>query len=182
MMKRAILAAVLALVAASAVAQTVSVGSSNGQCGQSVTVPVSIDSVSGLLSLEFRMAIDPAVTVTNVAAGTLTSTFAVSSNVVGGQLRVAMATGSPVSGSGTVAMLTFSVASLASGSIPLTISNVLVNDVARTGVSGAIGVTCLHAPAAPANLSPANGATSVAAPVTLRWSAAADATSYSVHF
>src|SRR5205807_4924384 len=109
----------------------------------------------------------PAVTVTSVAAGTLTSSFAVSSNIVGGQLRVAMASGTPASGTGTVAMLTFSVASQASGSIPLTISNVLVNDNARPGVSGAINVSCLHAPAEPVNLSPANGATPVAAPVTL---------------
>ena len=71
-MKRILVTIVLALAAASAVAQTVSVGTINGQCGQSVSVPVSIDNVSGLLSLEFRVAIDPSITSTNVAAGTLT--------------------------------------------------------------------------------------------------------------
>ena len=181
-MKRIVVTIVLALATVSAVAQTVSVGTINGQCGQSVSVPVSIDSVSGLLSLEFRAAIDPSITSTSVAAGTLTSSFAISSNVVGGQLRVAMASGTPVSGGGTVAMLTFNVASSVSGTIPLAISNVLVNDVTRSGVNGAINVTCPHPPAAPTNVSPANGATNVTRPVTLRWNAATDATQYRLYF
>ena len=90
----------LFLVAATAGAQTVSVGAPAGHCGQSVTVPVSIDSVSGMLSVEFRIAFDnAALTVASVTAGTLTSSFATSSNVTGGNsLRVAMASGSPVSG------------------------------------------------------------------------------------
>jgi hypothetical protein len=170
-------------VAAAAGAQTVSVGSPSGRCGQSVTVPVSIDSASGLLSVEFRIAFDnAALTVANVTPGTLTSNFALSQNAGGNSLRVAMASGTPVSGSGTIANVTFNVGAAASGTSALTISNVLVNDAPRNGTSGAAAITCPHAPAAATYIAPLNGATNVAAPVTLRWNAAAGATSYRVNF
>src|SRR5436853_2642754 len=90
-----------AMFSVSAFAQTVTVGSIGAQCGQSVSVPVSIDNVSGLLSLEFRVAIDPSLTLSNVTAGTLTSSFSVSSEVVAGQVRVAVGAGKPGSGGGT---------------------------------------------------------------------------------
>jgi hypothetical protein len=164
-------------------AQTVTIGTSAAQCGQSVSVPVSIDNVSGLLSLEFRVSYDRTMlTMSNVTAGSVTSGFALSSNVAGGQLHVAMASGTPAGGAGTVANILFNVNASAGGALPLTISNVLVNDVAHTGAGGAVNVTCLHAPAAPSNVAPADGATSVASPVTLQWSSVVDATSYRIHF
>src|ERR1051326_28035 len=164
-------------------AQTVTLGTSAAQCGQSVSVPVTIDNVSGLLSVEVRVPYDTTLlTMSNVTVGSLTSGFALSSNIVNGQLRVAMASGTPVSGGGTVANIFFNVNAAASGPLPLTISNVLVNDASRSGVNGAVNATCLAAVAAPANVSPANGATSVAPPVMLQWSAVAGATSYRVHF
>ena len=46
--------------AVAANAQTVTVGSDVGQCGQTLSVPISIDTVPGLLSLEFRIAYDVA--------------------------------------------------------------------------------------------------------------------------
>jgi len=178
-----LLSLIVFFIAAAAAAQSVSVATQTGRCSQSVAVPVSIDAASGMLSLEFRIAFDTtALTVSNVSAGTLTSSFALSSNVVGNSLRIAMASGTPVSGSGTVANVTFTIGATATGNSPLTISNVLVNDVARSGASGAVTITCPQPPAAPANLSPANGARDVAAPVTLRWSAVSGATGYRVNF
>jgi cohesin domain-containing protein len=171
------------LFACSALAQTVSVSNAAAQCGQSVQVPASIDSVSGLLSLEFRIAYDTSrVTPGNVTAGSLTSGFALSSNASGGVLSIAMASGSPVSGSGNVANITFNVAANASGNAPLTISHVLVNDAARSGNSGALTLTCLQPPDAPTLTAPANGAQNVASPVTLQWSGAAGATAHNVYF
>jgi len=173
----------LLFVAATATAQTLSVATPAARCGQSVTVPVSIDSVSGLLSVEFRIAFDNAsLTVANVAPGTLTSNFALSSNPTANSLRVAMASGTAVSGSGTIANITFNVANAAAGAAALTISNVLVNDVPRSGNSGSLAIACPHPPAAATYIAPANGATNVASPVTLRWNAAAGATSYRVNF
>ena len=183
-MKRLAVAFVVCLAfACGAIAQTVSVGSASGQCGQSVNVPVSIDSVSGLLSLEFRIAYDPArLTPTSVTVGSLTSGFALSFNAAGGVLSVAMATGSAVSGSGTVANVAFTASADASGNVPLAMSNVLVNDVARSGIAGALALTCLQSPAAPVLVSPANGANSVEPPVFLEWNAADGASSYDVSF
>src|SRR5438034_665305 len=136
--------------AAVANAQTVTVGSAGAQCGQTVSIPVSIDAVSGMLSLEFRIAYDTArVTPGAVTAGALTSGFSISSNAAGGVLHVAMASGTPVSGNGTVANVSFAAAAGATGSVPLTISNVLVNDAAHGGNSGALSLTCVHPPAAP---------------------------------
>ncbi len=180
-MKRILLFALL--IASSAAAQTVTAGSGSGQCGQSVSVPVSIDSVSGLLSLEFRVAYDTArLTPGTVTGGALTSGFSVSSNAIGGVLRVAMAMGTPVSGSGTVANIAFNVTAEASGSVPLAVSNVLVNDVARGGGAGTLALSCVHLPQTPILVAPVNGAIGIAAPVTLQWVAATDATSYRVYF
>jgi hypothetical protein len=173
----------LALLASSAAAQTVTVGGGSAECGQNTSVPVLIDSVSGLLALEFSVAYDPArVTPGAVTAGTLTSGFSVSSNAAGGVLSVAMASGTAVSGAGTVANIAFTVSNNATGNVPLTISDVLVNDVARGGNSGTLSVSCNPAPDSPVPIAPANRAVNVASPVTLRWQAAADATSYRLHF
>src|SRR5205814_10446501 len=96
-MKRLFVLALFLTVTANA--QTVTVGSNSGQCGQTVSIPVTIDAVSGMLSLELRIAYDTArVTPGAVTAGSLTSGFSVSSNAAGGVLHVAMASGTPVSG------------------------------------------------------------------------------------
>src|SRR5260370_3495887 len=109
--------------AATAAAQTVSVGTTSTQCGQAISVPVTIDNVSGMLSLEFRIAYDPArLTPTSVAAGTLTTGFSISSNPAGGVLLVAMASANAVSGTRTVATLGFSVAGPSTSHVPLPIS------------------------------------------------------------
>lgn len=182
-MKKILLSLVLLCLAPTGIAQIVSVGSTAGQCGQTVSVPVTIDAVSGLLSLEFRVAYDAArLAPASVTAGPLTSGFSVSNNASAGVLRVAMASGTPVSGAGTVANLSFTAAATATGSVPLAISDVLVNDVPRNGNGGAVMLTCVQAPGAPAPFSPANGAANVASPVTLQWAAAANATIYRLYF
>lgn len=183
MKKALVLIFIVVAVTTGAAAQTLSVGSPSAHCGQQLTVPVTIDSVSGMLSLEFRVAYDTTqLTSTSVTAGSLTSGFSVSSNASGGVLRVAMASGTPVSGGGTVANLSFNVASNATGNAALTISNILVNDNPRSGGSGAASITCVQPPGAPAPVSPANNATAVPAPVTLSWTAASGAAGYRVNF
>jgi hypothetical protein len=174
---------VVFFIAASASAQTVSAGSGSGQCGQTLSIPVSVDAVSGMLALEFRVAYDTArLTPGTVTAGTLTSGFSISSNVTGGVLRVAMASGTPVSGGGAVANIAFTAAASATGSVPLIVSDVLINDVPRSGTPGELALTCLQPPAAPTLAAPANGAAGVTPPVILQWNAATDATSYRLHF
>jgi hypothetical protein len=183
MIVKRLLFLVLFVISTSAAAQTVTVGSPSAHCGQQLNVPVTIDSASGMLSLEFHLAYDTTrLTSPSVTAGSLTSSFSVSSSVSGNVLRVAMASGSPVSGGGVVANISFTVASAATGSAPLSISGVLVNDVARSGNSGTATIDCLQPPSAAALAFPANGATGVGSPVTLQWSAASGATSYRVNF
>lgn len=175
----------IAIVAASAsaFAQTVSVGSASAHCGQQVTVPVTINSASGMLSLEFRIGYDATqLTSPVVTAGALASGFSISQNASNGVLRVALASGTPVSGTGVVTNIAFTVSSSASGAFPLSIANILVNDTARSGNPGALTIDCLQPPAAPVQLSPANGASGVAAPATLQWSAAQGATLYRLNF
>src|SRR5205814_2291268 len=100
----------LIFLALTAGAQTVTVSNANGRCGQRVTVPLSIDNASGMLSLEFRIAYDTnLLAIADVTAGTLTSNFAMSWNATGGVLHVAMASGTPVSGAGTVANIAINV-------------------------------------------------------------------------
>ena len=180
---RRILALMLFGTALSASAQTVIVGSPSAHCGQQVSVPVTVDSVSGMLALEFRIAYDPALLSAPAAtAGSLTSGFSISSNASGGTLRVAMASGTPVSGGGTVANLTFNVASGATGAANLAISNVLVNDAPRAGSPGTISITCLQPPDPPVPVAPPNGATAANPPVTLSWMAVAGAANYRLNF
>lgn len=183
-MKKLIFISLIAIAISSAAwAQTVSVASPAAHCGQQVNVPVSVDSVSGMLSIEFRIPYDATHLLSpTVTAGSLTSGFSVSSNASGGVLRVAMASGTPVSGGGTVANISFSVAGGTTGSFALPISNVLINDTARNGNAGAVTADCLQPPGAPVAVSPANGATGVAAPVTLRWNAGSGASSYRLNF
>lgn len=173
------------VVAASAGAQTVSVGSGTSSCGSAVSIPIDISSVSGLFALEFRVSYNSSVlTLTGVTPGALATGFSLAQNATGGVLRVAMATGSPTSGSGTVAVLAFNVSPSATGSLPLTISNVLVNDLDRTGVSGSINASCVQVqqpPSTPAYISPANFGTA-GAPVTLRWNPSSNTSHYRVRF
>ena len=182
-MKSACVVATFLLLAVPARATTMTVASVTGQCGSQVTVPVSVDSVSGMLALEFSISYDSSkLTFSDATVGTLTNGFTISSHATGGVLKVAMASGSDVSGSGSVAIITFSIANTASGNIPLGLSNATVNDVPVTSAGGSVTVNCATAPGAVSNPTPANGATGVVLPVTLSWNAATGASSYSVAF
>jgi hypothetical protein len=164
-------------------AQTVSVGSVTAQCGQSVTVPVTISSATGMLALEFRVSwTSPALTFTGATTGSRTSSFALTHHQSGNSLRVAMASGTAASGSGGVANLSFAIAPATVATIPLAISDILVNDVSAQGSGGAIESGCSAPPAAPQLVSPLNGATGLQSAVQLSWSAAADASSYRVYY
>jgi hypothetical protein len=179
------LAAVLltSLVTGATLGQTLTVGSPTTKCGDTVNVSVSISSTSGLLAVQFDIAYDKnKVTATNVVLGSLTSTFSPASNLATpGIVKVALASGTPVSGSGTVASITFKAHASASDAVPLTISNILVNDVARSGNGGTITISCVQPPEAPTYSFPANGSTNVDAPVKLRWKASSGATGYRVY-
>lgn len=173
------------LFAGPALAQSVTVGSVSVECGQSAQVSVSIESTSGLLAVQFDIAYDAALLqVSNVQTGSVTSGFSIASNISGGVIKIAMASGSPAPpGGGVIATFAVRVGSGASpGTSTLAISNVLVNDVTKVGHDGTVTIGCLQPPSAPTYVSPANGATNVAAPVRLDWNASAGASGYRVYF
>jgi hypothetical protein len=124
-------------------AATLSVGTVSGSPGQTVTVPVSVDTVSNLLAVEFSLTVDTArLAITKVEPGALAAGFSSSFNTVAGVTRVAMASGSGVNGSGVVANVTISITSGApAGSTPVTISGVSQNDQQGTGTNGSVSAT-----------------------------------------
>lgn len=185
-MKKTILtlvAALAALLPFTAGAQTVTVGSPSVRCGETVDVPVTISSVSGLQSLEFTIGYSTSkLQFEQATTGSFTSGFQIAANDTGGSIKVALITGNPASGSGRVATLRFAAGGSATGSADITISDILVNDVAKSGVDGSVTITCPQPPDAPGLVSPANNASNVNAPVTLQWNAVGDAENYLVYF
>jgi hypothetical protein len=98
----------------------------------SVAVPVNVDDVTGLgiLSLDFTVAFNPAVvTASSVAAGTLTGGCTLTDNLtVPGQAVISVFCSSPLSGSGSVAEITFTVAGTRGQGSPLDLASVLINE------------------------------------------------------
>ena len=174
--------AISTLVTLTAAAQTVTVGSKSVKCGQTFDVPVTTSSVSGLEGFRFNVGYDASkLEIKDATKGSLTDDFLVDKNLGANPLLV-LGAGTPVSGSGSIAILRFAAKASASGTVPLTISNVQLNDVPKSGNNGSVTITCLQPPSAPTLASPANGATNVAAPVTLKWNAVSGADEYVVWF
>lgn len=175
--------AISILLAVAAGAQTVTVGTKSVRCGESVTVPVTVTTVSGMEAIQFDVGYTASkLQPKDVTTGSLTSGGLVGKNFTGSLVKVAIALSGAKSGSGTVANISFTASASATGTVSLPISAILINDVARTGVAGSVTITCPQAPAAPTLKSPADGASSVSAPVTLQWNAAAEAEKYQVYF
>lgn len=167
---------------------TLTAGNVAASCGASVDVEVTAGVVTGLTSLDFVAGYNTsALTLTAVKNGTLTKDFTLLKNEGTGSVRIGMISGNAVSGPGTVAVLTFSVAAAASGAQAISISSVVANDATGSGVSGAVTASCSNGggggggggggtPAAPSYNAPLNDARNVAAPVVLRWGSVTGAT------
>ncbi|HYI11920.1 MAG TPA: S8 family serine peptidase [Thermoanaerobaculia bacterium] len=123
------------------------VGTVTGNCNSLVDVPVTLSAVTGLTSIDLRVNFDAAkLTVETVTFGTLTNPWFTTGTgsfdaQTPGSVRVVMA-GPALSGSGTVAVVRFRTGVTASGNVPLTMSNTLVNGAAATGNAGALNVSC----------------------------------------
>jgi hypothetical protein len=101
---------------------------------------VSIGAVTGLAGVEFTVTFDPNVlTVQSVTAGSFGSSFSISNNTkIPGQIAIAMATGSPQTGSGQLVIIDFLATGAVGSSTALTFSKILLNDgaIATTAVNG----------------------------------------------
>jgi uncharacterized protein YjdB/subtilisin family serine protease len=82
-----------------------------GNTGDVIEIPVLINNVTGLRSLDFKVKFDPTLlSVENVALGNLTNKFSLASNKnVSGEVQISMASSTAVNGSGTIAMVSFKV-------------------------------------------------------------------------
>jgi subtilisin family serine protease len=123
---------------------TLSLGSASGTCGASVDVPVSISSVTGLTALDFRVTFDASrLSVTQAILGSLTTSWSGQFDAsTSGSVRLTLS-GPAVSGSGTVAVIRFAIASTApSGATNLGFSNVLINGAARSGTGSSLQISC----------------------------------------
>jgi len=129
-------------------AVTLTVGSANNvQPGATVTIPVSISDATGKGIISMQMDLDfngTLLTATNVSnAGTIAASWTLSSNIQAGKIKISMASSIPLSGSGNIFSVTFTVSSNApNGPISLSLSQVRLNEgsVQATVVNGAINV------------------------------------------
>ncbi|TVQ02897.1 MAG: hypothetical protein EA381_02400, partial [Planctomycetaceae bacterium] len=102
--------------------------------GAMIEIPVSLADVNGLLAANLRIGFQSSVlSLQSVSTGTLTSGWSLQTNTsTSNQVTLVMASGTPISGSGTVARLTFSVVGAIASQSPLTLSQVSLNDGAIT--------------------------------------------------
>lgn len=128
---------------------TLTAGSASAAPGASVTIPVSISDATGKGFISMQMDLDftaSLLTATNVNnTGAITASWGTPTvNIQAGKVRVSMASATPLSGSGPIFFVTFTVsASAINGqSSPLTLSQVSLNEgaVSATLVNGAINV------------------------------------------
>jgi len=132
-----------ALVALPLRGQSVTAGSVRAPCGKTIRVPVTVENVSGLVALEFRLDYDASLlTAKSVMTGDLTTGFHVASNLQSGWAKVAMATGNAVAGGGSAAIIVFEVAANVAGDAPLALSQVLLNDTAVEPADGTVTIEC----------------------------------------
>jgi alpha-tubulin suppressor-like RCC1 family protein/subtilisin family serine protease len=82
-----------------------------GNTGDIIEVPVLINNVSGLRSVDFKVKFNPnLLSVEKVALGNLTNKFSLASNKnVSGEVQISMASSAAVNGSGSIAMVSFKV-------------------------------------------------------------------------
>jgi hypothetical protein len=148
-MKRILAATLFVLVACPLAGQTVSAGSPAARCGATVDVPVTVDEVAGMVAIELRLDYDASkLTAKSVVAGDLTRDFQVASNLKAeGLVRIAMAAGRAVSGSGAVMRVTFAVAPGATGDAAISLARVLVNDAEAKAAGGIVKIDCPSPPA-----------------------------------
>lgn len=123
------------------------VGTASGSCNTLVSVPVTISAVTGFTSMELRVHFDASrLTVDTVTFGTFTGPWFDSGSGTfnrdtPGVVHIAMS-GPALSGSGAVAVIRFRTAATATGNVPLTVTNALVNGAAANGTAGALNASC----------------------------------------
>jgi len=115
----------------------VSMPNTNGNAGTQVELALSAANVDGLRAVDATIAFDSSVlSAQSVRVGSLTAGWAVSANVgIPGNIVLTLASGSGVTGSGSLAVLKFNVVGVPPASTSLSVSSLSLND-------GAIAAAC----------------------------------------
>jgi hypothetical protein len=115
-------------------AAIVSLPVTNGIYGSQIGIPLSAANVTGLLAGSITVTFNPAVlSLIDVRLGALTAGWSVSYNQVNpGQVLISMASATSVTGSGSLAILRFSIIGAPTTSSPLTLQSLSLNDGAIT--------------------------------------------------
>lgn len=113
-------------------AGTLTIGSSSGFPGQTVSIPVTADIINGIIADQFDVQYDPALlTFTSMTVGSANSGWAVvSNNKAPGKLRVGMYNTVKIIGNGQqVALLNFTVNTPVDGATLLATPNLILSNV-----------------------------------------------------
>jgi hypothetical protein len=116
----------------------VSLPDSSGDYGGQVEIAVLGSNLAGLRSADLTITWNPAVlSAVNARAGTVTAGWSVAANLnTAGRAVLSMASASPVSGSGSLAIVRFNVLAAPPATSPLAVETVSLNDGALAGASG----------------------------------------------
>jgi hypothetical protein len=117
----------------------VSLPDSSGDYGQQVEIAVLGSNLSGLRGADLTVTWNPAVlSAVSARAGTVTAGWAVAANLgTAGRAVLSLANASPVSGSGSLAIIRFNVLAAPPATSPLAIESVSLNDGALAAATGA---------------------------------------------
>lgn len=149
MRKILMLASLLLLISlASASSLTVSVSDTTGGSGATVEVPINLEGATDVGSMDIVLSYDAAVLqAIGVDSGELGKNAYIESNTAGnGEVIIALADASGISGNGPVAVVSFEVIGDTGASSPLTLGDISVHDIERvevitTTVDGTFTVT-----------------------------------------
>jgi hypothetical protein len=138
-LKRTLIGIGLALIflAEVAGAVTVSIGEVSGPKGGNVQVPLSFDGATGVGSMDLVLTYDPRVAqAIGTDTGSLTNNAYLESNIgIPGQVKIALADSTGISGNGPVAMITFQCIGEVGSSTTLTIEEATLHDIELTEVA-----------------------------------------------
>ncbi|MBN2489031.1 MAG: hypothetical protein JXA98_08390 [Methanosarcinaceae archaeon] len=128
------LAFLISLASASSV--TVSVSDTTGGSGATVEVPINLEGATDVGSMDIVLSYDAAVLqAIGVEAGELGKNAYIESNTAGdGEVIIALADASGISGNGPVAVVSFEVIGDTGASSPLTLGDISVHDIERVEV------------------------------------------------
>jgi hypothetical protein len=125
-----ILVCILILPGVSAIAMTVSTGTSSGGSGSIIDVPISVDNAKDLGSMDIIVSYDPSViSIVSVDKGTLNKGMISANTETTGMVSIGIVDAGGINGNGAVAVMKINITGSEGAASPLHIEQVLAYDV-----------------------------------------------------